>query len=468
MSGQYNIPKKRSMQINIWRWGVWLIIGLIVIALELFDHYKPGVSYFSDVHFLREVSLYGIFLPLGGYILFTLLERANAERKVAVELLQKRKAFAQRLGESISWEQLTRVVVQFPQTVLPVLGTSLLVNNPNNNHLELVTEWRSDGVASNPSTQSISDACSNCQVGELSTSGKLVSCDYIVDYRVLNECRRFCLPLFQSGRRLAILYLDFLPEFELNKNHSELISGVAPIITMAIERGLLEQSALQQANISEADQRHIAQEMHDTLAQNIAYLRLKLDQFSTDDALGEIKQISQELERMRGIADEAYQQVRGTLDALHISPTKEFQELLQETIQQLQERTPIHIQFDVRGQLRPLSPQVKRQAFFICREALNNAIAHSEAQNIRVSVTWADRDMIVNISDDGRGFNTELVQEGHYGLAIMRDRAEDIYSKLDIISASNKGTQVILQVPQMSIPEIGWPQCAPAKPANLS
>jgi nitrate/nitrite-specific signal transduction histidine kinase len=461
MSLNHGLVKLSSKQSLITRMGVGIALGITVIVLELIDHYQPGVSFLSDIHFIREVILYGFFLPIGGTILLTLLERTNAERRGSADLLNKREAFEGRLNETIGWEQLIRVIVQFPQTILPVMGSTLLIYNPNNKRLEVVAEWRADGVTSIQPNPFIMDICFSCQINDLSSLGKLVPSDYVVDNRVLPKSRRFCLPLVKSGRRLGILHLDFLPEYRLSSNNFQLLNGIAPIITLAIERGLLKQSVVHQADLNEVDKQRIAQEMHDTLAQNIAYLRLKLDQFSTDNVLGEIEIIREDLARMRDIADEAYQQVRGTLDKLHISSMKELPDLVQEHVQRMQETTAISIQYATRGLPYPLSPQVKRQVFFIIKEALSNAITHSSAKNIYLSVAWDGPEIIATISDDGRGFQTQAVRDGHYGLEIMRERAEDIFGNIEITSKENTGTQVTLRVPHLRTQENEWPECAP-------
>jgi two-component system, NarL family, nitrate/nitrite sensor histidine kinase NarX len=237
---------------------------------------------------------------------------------------------------------------------------------------------------------------------------------------------------------------------------------------MALARDMMERSAEQLATINQADQERIAQDMHDTLAQNIAYLRLKLDQLSTDHVLRDIKQIRTDLGKMRGIADEAYQQVRGTLDILHINLMKEFTELLQEQVYRSQETTRIKIEYSKIGQAHPLTPSVKRQAFFICKEALNNAISHSKANTINITVSWAASEMIVDISDDGCGFDSLSSHDGHYGLSIMRERSEDISGNLVIQTAQDTGTRVTLKVPLLSVQDIGWPHKMPTRSYNLS
>jgi signal transduction histidine kinase len=84
----------------------------------------------------------------------------------------------------------------------------------------------------------------------------------------------------------------------------------------------------------------------------------------------------------------------------------------------------------------------------VVQEALHNVVRHAEAGKVTVSFRdGAGADVVVEVADDGRGFDPGLVVEGHLGLITMRERAEDLGGCLEVRSRRGSGTRVILRVP---------------------
>jgi signal transduction histidine kinase len=104
---------------------------------------------------------------------------------------------------------------------------------------------------------------------------------------------------------------------------------------------------------------------------------------------------------------------------------------------------------DVRGpQTRlPLSQEVETQLFAIAREALANVVRHAGANVARVRVEPRGGHVIVEIIDDGCGFDPREGHPGHFGLESMRSRATEIDGRFAIASAPGRGTHVRVRVP---------------------
>jgi signal transduction histidine kinase len=99
----------------------------------------------------------------------------------------------------------------------------------------------------------------------------------------------------------------------------------------------------------------------------------------------------------------------------------------------------------------------------VVQEALHNVVRHARANKVTVSFSGgAGGEMVVEIADDGDGFDPRLVGDGHLGLITMRERAEDLGGRLEVKSRRGAGTRVILRVPRLWIhtepaPGIGEP-----------
>jgi signal transduction histidine kinase len=117
--------------------------------------------------------------------------------------------------------------------------------------------------------------------------------------------------------------------------------------------------------------------------------------------------------------------------------------------------TPIRIDVQVpdpQALHQSLSDDVALALFRITQEALNNAIRHADASEIAVTLTQYPDRLRLTITDDGQGIagDTEpgrFVAEGHFGLAGMRERAAMIGAGLEVQTAVEYGTAVILQLP---------------------
>ena len=105
------------------------------------------------------------------------------------------------------------------------------------------------------------------------------------------------------------------------------------------------------------------------------------------------------------------------------------------------------------AQSSPKPPDDAALAFFrITQEALHNAMQHADASEIAVRLTQYPDRMRLTVTDDGQGIAggvapARFVAQGHYGLAGMRERAAMIGAKLDVQTAPDYGTVVVLELP---------------------
>jgi len=100
---------------------------------------------------------------------------------------------------------------------------------------------------------------------------------------------------------------------------------------------------------------------------------------------------------------------------------------------------------EVEGAARDMQPIIRDELYRLTREALRNAFNHAHARHIETELSYGDRLFRLRIRDDGAGIPPEILEQGrtgHYGLAGMRERAEQIGGELDIWSGTGKGTEI--------------------------
>ncbi|MEU3791718.1 HAMP domain-containing sensor histidine kinase [Streptomyces fructofermentans] len=196
----------------------------------------------------------------------------------------------------------------------------------------------------------------------------------------------------------------------------------------------------------EAERRRIAQELHDEVGQTMTAVLLSLKR-AADEAGEPLRgELQHAQEITRGSLDEVRRLVRrlrpGVLEDLGLvsaltSLTTEFAT-----------HTGLRVQRRFDTGLPPLDQQTELVLYRVVQEALTNAARHAEAGRVEVSLDRGDGEVVLAVTDDGRG--SGIAREGA-GIRGMRERALLIGATLDIRS-SQSGTQVRLTVPD-SVPD---------------
>jgi signal transduction histidine kinase len=93
------------------------------------------------------------------------------------------------------------------------------------------------------------------------------------------------------------------------------------------------------------------------------------------------------------------------------------------------------------------SSPVKEVLYRVSQEALNNVVKHAGASKITVSLSDEDDLLILEIADNGKGFDLNGDFTGHLGLHSMRERLEQVGGTIEIVSSSCRGTRITATVP---------------------
>jgi nitrate/nitrite-specific signal transduction histidine kinase len=201
------------------------------------------------------------------------------------------------------------------------------------------------------------------------------------------------------------------------------------------------------------ERERLACELHDSLAQDLAYLRLKLIEAERSfggEASSETKTLLSELFK---IVDEAYQNLRESifgLRALGLKTRVGLVAALGDYLKDFSEirKIPVELKVDHPDTIN-FSSQVEIQLIRIIHEALTNIAKHAEGTKGKITIEDGGEIARITIEDDGRGFSTDRTAEKNlrFGLETMKDRAKSVGGKLSINSAPGQGTRVIIELP---------------------
>ena len=211
-----------------------------------------------------------------------------------------------------------------------------------------------------------------------------------------------------------------------------------------------ELAALHDAALGREERLRIADEMHDGLAQVLAYVNAKAQTVREYLRSGRPEQAERQLDQLAAAAREVYGDVRELIVGLRAAAQEgPLAEALRQLLASWRERAEIPYRLDVdEGLSIPSATQL--QLLRIVQEALANVRKHPRARRVEVSVVSADGQLAVTVSDDGVGFDPSLLDPAELPRLRSRHHAREGRGpggSVRITAAAQEGTRVDIRVP---------------------
>jgi NarL family two-component system sensor histidine kinase YdfH len=197
-----------------------------------------------------------------------------------------------------------------------------------------------------------------------------------------------------------------------------------------------------------AERQRLARELHDTLAQGLASVIVRLEAVDAQLARGRTERaqalVSLTMERARAALAEA----RSAIDDLRSVGSGDFAGRVRAEAEHFREVTGLPCDLDL-GSLPELLIEEQEMLLRVVRESLMNVSRHAQASRAQITASTMDALLEVTVQDDGRGFEPTAIvaQTGHYGLAGLQERAHAAGGTLEITSTPGAGTCVSVRLP---------------------
>lgn len=192
----------------------------------------------------------------------------------------------------------------------------------------------------------------------------------------------------------------------------------------------------------------LAREIHDSLAQTLAYLKLTSAQMQSQLAQGDLDRLAQTLQHSHAALSEAYLETRQAIDNLRLAPEPDVLSWLSQTVQNFEQTSGLKVDLSLPDRLPQINPEIQAQLVRIIQEAFSNIRKHAHAANVWLNVREWKGQLVLDLSDDGIGFAAEDVPDfSQHGLRGMRERVELIGAEFQITSHAGQGTTIHIEVP---------------------
>jgi signal transduction histidine kinase len=246
--------------------------------------------------------------------------------------------------------------------------------------------------------------------------------------------------LAARDRLVALVVLEHTEAGHFGPREREVLAGLAEPLALAIDNGLWFDRLRMLGAEGERDR--LARNLHDRIAQGLAYVALELDRLARlPDSGAELLRLRQDVGGLLG-------EVRETLRQLRSRVTEQvgLAGLAEGNLPRFAERTGIATRYSGGGGGR-LPVPVEQELWRILQEALSNVERHSEAKSVDVNWSCDGRHARLEIADDGCGFRVDKVDEAFTsGLMAMRERANAIGARLAVESDADRGTRIVVDV----------------------
>lgn len=203
-------------------------------------------------------------------------------------------------------------------------------------------------------------------------------------------------------------------------------------------------AAAELASAALAERARLAREIHDGLAQDLWYAKLKQSRLAQQVAFeGEARQLSEEVaDAIDAAMAEARNAVAAMREGTEVGP---LVEMLERHVDDFADRFALRAEFRADGSPPDVGPREKAEILRIVQEALTNVRKHADATTVLVQL-HSDGTMRLTVADNGRGFRPDQAPAG-FGLDSMRQRAALIGGTLTVASEPRNGTRIELVLP---------------------
>jgi signal transduction histidine kinase len=250
------------------------------------------------------------------------------------------------------------------------------------------------------------------------------------------------VPVKNGEEVLGIIFVANKHSGQFTARDEELLTLFAAHAAIALTNARLYERSREVSVLEE--RARLARELHDAVSQRLFSIRLHARAAQVLVAKDPARAVG-ELEAIAELGAQAHGELRAVIDGLAPAGLDGLAESLRRYASLAGRAHGLEVRLTA-VDVPELDPQVQAAAFRVAQEALHNALRHAGAREVSLTLSRARGRVVLEVADDGTGFDPELAPPG-LGLASMRERAAAVGGQLRVSSAPGAGTRVRLAVP---------------------
>jgi two-component system nitrate/nitrite sensor histidine kinase NarX len=277
----------------------------------------------------------------------------------------------------------------------------------------------------------------------------------LIPARDSHATRSLLIPVRKGDFAVGMLAAELDDAAAMDDTRVQFAESFARLLGVALSTVTLSHEAQRVALLEERSA--IARELHDSLAQSLAYMKIQLArlQHGLDSGAPTADAVATARELRDGL-NNAYREVRELVSAFRTQVGRGgIASALQDIATEFSHRNNLAVSVDNQLAGCRLGINEEFHVLQIVREALTNAVRHANASRVHVALSYGqDHRVRVVIEDDGRGLSALHSDDKHYGLSIMRERANSLGGELALEPGQSGGTRVSVSfAPDRMTPE---------------
>jgi signal transduction histidine kinase len=454
---------------------VILIVTLVVFRLNT-DILSVGTllsTYSQPLLFLLIVSIVGgIWSFVLDHLIRTqrneLHEIAAARSRQLSDMHERTKAMyemASTLSGTLHYQKILDAMLDVGRVSLRVKGnqrmaSAVLLFRAQDDALQVVTSRGMRHVDEVRIVQGeggiVAEALTQC----IPIIGKEASKDPELQYFVAFQGMRsmLCIPLRAGYNNFGVILYVCDPPDAFNEESIELLTAISTQATIALQNAVLYRNVLEEkeriVEVEEEARKKLARDLHDGPTQTVSAIAMRMS-YIYRLLERQPDQVPAELKKVEELARNTTKEIRNLLFGLRplVLESQGLTAALNQLAEKMKETYGQNVAIRVGKDVEPyLDGHQQGTMFYITEEAVNNARKHAEAELISVTVQRRDQTIILQIADNGVGFDMGAVdanydKRGSLGMVNMRERAALIEGTLRMESAEGRGTTITIAIP---------------------
>lgn len=245
------------------------------------------------------------------------------------------------------------------------------------------------------------------------------------------------IPLFSRGLVQGVLVVCW--QGRRARDSYYVIQTLSGNLALLLDNLRLRQD--EEATVLAGERLRIAREMHDGIAQGLAYIKIRLSQLGRSLPEDLQSGIAGEIAQLVGVVEDLWQEVRSFIWSMKaISPDQGLLTFLRSYSQEFGRRHGLQVNFHHSGQEPRLPAKTYQQVVRIVQEALHNVAKHARASKVDITLGSSEDRWWLLLADNGRGFDLERTGSNSYGISIMAERAMEAGLDFHLESEPGQGT----------------------------